>query len=137
MAVGADPRRPPFAEGKARRQVQTSHDIRNSYLKFFEDRGHTRCPGAPLAPDDPSLLFSVAGMVQFKPLYATPPEKLPYRRATSVQKCLRANDLAASLVGAVVKDPLHDAVIWREYLDTVVSERAKWDDLYRACRELV
>ncbi|MFN2205495.1 MAG: ATP-binding protein, partial [Candidatus Promineifilaceae bacterium] len=50
---------------------------------------------------------------------------------------VRAHDLAAGLVGAVVKDPLHDAVIWREYLDTVVQEREAWEDLYRACRELV
>ena len=50
---------------------------------------------------------------------------------------VRAGDLAASLVGAVVKDPLHDTVIWHEYLDTVVQERAAWSDLYRACRELV
>ena len=49
---------------------------------------------------------------------------------------VRAPDLAASLVGAVVKDPLHDAVIWREYLDTVVQDREEWEDLYRACREL-
>jgi MoxR-like ATPase len=49
---------------------------------------------------------------------------------------VRAADLAAGLVGAVVKDPLHDAVIWREYLDTVVQDRQEWGDLYRACREL-
>ncbi len=72
---------------------RTSHQIRQSYLQFFAARGHALCPGAPLVPEDPSLLFTVAGMVQFKPLYATPPEKLPYKRAASVQKCLRANDL--------------------------------------------
>jgi len=49
---------------------------------------------------------------------------------------VRPADLAASLVGAIVKDPLHDAVIWREYLDTIVQERESWADLYRACREL-
>jgi MoxR-like ATPase len=49
---------------------------------------------------------------------------------------VRAGDLAAGLVGAVVKDPLQDAVIWREYLDTVVQGREAWADLYRACREL-
>ena len=49
---------------------------------------------------------------------------------------LRAPDLAASLIGAIVKDPLHDAVIWREYLDTIVKDREEWIDLYRACREL-
>jgi MoxR-like ATPase len=50
---------------------------------------------------------------------------------------VRSGDLAAGLIGAVVKDPLHDSVIWREYLDTVVQEREGWSDLYRACRDLV
>jgi MoxR-like ATPase len=50
---------------------------------------------------------------------------------------MRANDLAASLTGAVVKDPIQDAIIWQEYLETVVKEREQWDDLYRACRELI
>ena len=49
---------------------------------------------------------------------------------------MRAADLAASLSGAVVKDPVHDSVIWREYLDTILKERENWEDLYRACREL-
>lgn len=47
---------------------------------------------------------------------------------------LRANDLAGSLVGAVVKDPVQDPVVWKEYLETVVKERDGWKDLYRACR---
>ena len=47
---------------------------------------------------------------------------------------LTANELAASLVGAVVKDPVQDQVVWREYLETVVKERDGWKDLYRACR---
>ncbi|NJP05034.1 MAG: AAA family ATPase [Chloroflexaceae bacterium] len=50
---------------------------------------------------------------------------------------LKAHDIAASLVGAVVKDPVHDSVIWKEYLETVVKERNGWKDLYRACRELI
>ncbi|MCB8958670.1 MAG: AAA family ATPase, partial [Ardenticatenales bacterium] len=50
---------------------------------------------------------------------------------------LRAGDLAASLTGAVVKDPIHDTVIWREYLETIVKERENWGDLYQACRALV
>jgi MoxR-like ATPase len=49
---------------------------------------------------------------------------------------LRAGDVAASMVGAVVKDPVQDRVAWLEYLETVVKERAGWKDLYRACREL-
>jgi MoxR-like ATPase len=49
---------------------------------------------------------------------------------------LRAGDVAASLIGAVVKDPVQDRVVWLEYLETVVKERDGWKDLYRACREL-
>lgn len=48
---------------------------------------------------------------------------------------LRAGDVAAGLVGAVIKDPVQDAVVWKEYLETVVKERDDWKDLYRACRE--
>jgi MoxR-like ATPase len=50
---------------------------------------------------------------------------------------LRANDVASGLIGAIVKDPVQDSVIWREYLETVVKERNGWKDLYRACRELL
>jgi len=49
---------------------------------------------------------------------------------------LRAEDVAAGLVGAIVKDPVQDQLVWDEYLETVVRERKDWDDLYRACREL-
>lgn len=50
---------------------------------------------------------------------------------------VRAGDVAAGLVGAVVKDPVQDRIVWQEYLDTVVRDRTAWADLYRACRELV
>lgn len=50
---------------------------------------------------------------------------------------LRANDIASGLVGAVVKDPVQDRIVWLEYLETVVKERDGWKDLYRACREVV
>jgi len=50
---------------------------------------------------------------------------------------LHAGDLAAGLVGTVVKDPVQDEVVWREYLETVVKEREGWSDLYRACRDVV
>jgi MoxR-like ATPase len=49
---------------------------------------------------------------------------------------LRAPDLAASLVGAVVKDPVQDKIVWQEYLETVIKERDGWKDLYRSCRDL-
>ena len=50
---------------------------------------------------------------------------------------LGAADLAASLTGAVVKDPVQDRVVWLEYLQTVVKEREGWKDLYRSCMEIV
>lgn len=49
---------------------------------------------------------------------------------------LRAADLAAGLIGAVVKDPVQDTIVWKEYLETVVKERDGWKDLYRACKNL-
>lgn len=49
---------------------------------------------------------------------------------------LRPQDMASGLLGAVVKDPVQDQVVWNEYLETVVKERSDWKDLYRACREL-
>ncbi len=49
---------------------------------------------------------------------------------------LTADDVAASLTGAVVKDPVQDQVAWQEYLETVAKERKGWSDLYRACRDL-
>ena len=49
---------------------------------------------------------------------------------------LSAQDMAAGLIGAVVKDPVQDKVVWNEYLETVVKPRSDWRDVYRACREI-
>jgi MoxR-like ATPase len=49
---------------------------------------------------------------------------------------LKADDLAAGLVGAVVKDPVQDRLVWLEYLETVAKEREGWQDLYRACQDI-
>ncbi|HEX2533351.1 MAG TPA: AAA family ATPase [Chitinophagaceae bacterium] len=49
---------------------------------------------------------------------------------------LKAADLAAGIIGAVVKDPVQDKVIWQEYLETVLKPREDWKDVYRACRDL-
>ena len=49
---------------------------------------------------------------------------------------LKANDLAAGIIGAVVKDPVQDRMVWQEYLETVVKTRDEWKDIYRACRDL-
>ena len=49
---------------------------------------------------------------------------------------VRADDVAGALLGAVVKDPVQDRLVWQEYLETVVRNRKEWTDLYRACRDL-
>ena len=49
---------------------------------------------------------------------------------------MKAHDLASSLTGAIVKDPVQDQNIWNEYLETVVKNRKEWQDLYRACKEI-
>jgi alanyl-tRNA synthetase len=72
-------------------------DTRSSFLDFFQQRQHSVVPSSPLVPrNDPTLMFTNAGMVQFKNAF-TGAEKRPYNRATSVQKCVRAggkhNDL--------------------------------------------
>ncbi|MBN9240859.1 MAG: alanine--tRNA ligase [Micrococcales bacterium 70-64] len=71
--------------------MQTA-DIQNRWLTFFGDRGHTVVPSASLVSDDPTLLFTVAGMVPFVP-YLTGLVPAPFPRATSVQKCIRTLDI--------------------------------------------
>ncbi|MFC8302468.1 alanine--tRNA ligase [Specibacter sp. NPDC057265] len=69
-----------------------SHDIARRWIDFFASKGHTPVPSASLVSTDPSLLFTVAGMVPFIP-YLTAREVPPYKRATSVQKCIRTGDI--------------------------------------------
>ncbi len=71
--------------------MQTA-EIRRRWLDFFESKGHTVVPSASLISEDPSLLFTVAGMVPFIP-YMTGLVPAPYSRATSVQKCVRTLDI--------------------------------------------
>lgn len=75
----------------------TTNEIRRKFLKFFQERGHEVVRSSSLVPkDDPSLLFTNAGMVQFKKIFQGQ-EKRAYKRATTAQKCLRVggkhNDL--------------------------------------------
>jgi alanyl-tRNA synthetase len=68
-----------------------STEIRRRFLEYFEQQGHTVRPSSTLVPgDDPTLLFTNAGMVQFKRVF-TGEEQLPYRRAVTSQKCLRVS----------------------------------------------
>jgi alanyl-tRNA synthetase len=67
-------------------------EIRRRWLSFFQDRGHTVVPSAPLVHEDPNLLFVNAGMVPFKP-YFLGQETPEFNRATSVQKCVRTLDI--------------------------------------------
>ena len=74
-----------------------ANEVRETFLSFFEGKGHTRVPSSSLVPhNDPTLLFTNAGMVQFKDVFLGL-DKRPYTRATSCQKCVRAggkhNDL--------------------------------------------
>src|SRR5207247_563361 len=69
----------------------TSNEIRASFLKFFEQNGHRVVPSSPLVPhDDPTLLFTNAGMNQFKDVFLGR-EKRDYTRATTAQKCMRVS----------------------------------------------
>ncbi|MFZ9707288.1 MAG: alanine--tRNA ligase [Ilumatobacteraceae bacterium] len=80
----------------ARADIKTADDLRKAFVDFFAARAHTVVPSASLIPFDPSIMFTVAGMVPFKP-YFVGEETAPYNRAVSVQKCVRAggkhNDL--------------------------------------------
>jgi len=69
-----------------------SADIRESFLSFFESKGCKRLPSSSLVPDDPSLLLTSAGMVQFKPVFLGARD-IGVTRATTCQKCARTTDI--------------------------------------------
>jgi alanyl-tRNA synthetase len=66
--------------------------LRAAFTRFFVERGHSAVPSASLIPHDPSVLFTIAGMIPFKP-YFVGEEDAPWPRATSVQKCFRTPDI--------------------------------------------
>jgi alanyl-tRNA synthetase len=71
-----------------------SSELRELYLSFFESKGCKRLPSSSLIPDDPSLLLTSAGMVQFKPYFLQQKQlEAPYIGTTTVQKCVRTTDI--------------------------------------------
>ena len=68
-----------------------ANELRKAFTGFFSQRDHTVVPSASLIPHDKTLLFTVAGMVPFKP-YFVGEEPAPWPRAVTVQKCVRAGD---------------------------------------------
>ncbi len=75
-------------------KYMTTAEIREKYLSFFEEKGCKRMPSSSLIPDDPSLLLTSAGMVQFKPYFLHVKElDDAYIGTTTVQKCVRTNDI--------------------------------------------
>ncbi|MCF7875482.1 alanine--tRNA ligase [Candidatus Bipolaricaulota bacterium] len=70
----------------------TTDKLREEYLRYFEEKDHLRLEGSGLIPDDPSMLFTSAGMVQFKDVFWGHREP-EVERATTCQKCFRANDI--------------------------------------------
>ena len=67
-------------------------ELRQAFIRFFAERDHAVVPSASLVPHDPTVLFTIAGMVPFKPFF-TGDETPPWPRATSVQKCFRTVDI--------------------------------------------
>jgi len=77
-----------------------SRGLRQAFLDFFTERGHTPVPSAPLVSPDPTVMFTIAGMVPFKS-YFLAEEPAPWPRAASVQRCLRTVDI--ELVGTTAR----------------------------------
>ncbi|MFH1736574.1 MAG: alanine--tRNA ligase-related protein, partial [Actinomycetota bacterium] len=69
-----------------------SREIRDRFLAFFKDLDHTVLPGSSLVPEEPNLLLTTAGMVQFIP-YFRGDRKAEHKRVATVQRCLRTTDI--------------------------------------------
>lgn len=72
--------------------VTSGADIRKTFLDFYAQRGHAILPSASLVPEDPTVLLTIAGMLQFKPIFLGQ-RQATVDRATTSQKCIRTNDI--------------------------------------------
>lgn len=73
-------------------KYMTAAEIRERFLKYYESKEHFRMPSSSLVPNDPQLLFTIAGMVQFKPIFWGKVKPV-HKRVTTCQKCVRTNDI--------------------------------------------
>ncbi|ONH92414.1 hypothetical protein PRUPE_8G174300 [Prunus persica] len=79
-------------EGKSKDLPVSGDSIRRRFIDFYASRGHKVLPSASLVPDDPTVLLTIAGMLQFKPIFlGQVPRQVP--RATTAQRCIRTNDV--------------------------------------------
>ncbi|GLT42996.1 hypothetical protein SLA2020_169730 [Shorea laevis] len=79
-------------ENKSKDPLVSGDSIRRRFLDFYASRGHKILPSASLVPDDPTVLLTIAGMLQFKPIFlGKSPRQVP--RATTAQRCIRTNDV--------------------------------------------
>ncbi|KAK9164657.1 hypothetical protein Syun_005559 [Stephania yunnanensis] len=79
-------------EGESRNSLVSGDTIRRKFLEFYASRGHKVLPSSSLVPDDPTVLLTIAGMLQFKPIFlGKVPRQVP--RATTAQRCIRTNDV--------------------------------------------
>ena len=72
--------------------VTRGADIRKTFLEFYAERQHKILPSASLVPEDPTVLLTIAGMLQFKPIFLGQ-RQAEVDRATTSQKCIRTNDI--------------------------------------------
>src|SRR5712691_4285952 len=106
-------------------------EIREAFLKYFERHGHTRVRSSSLVPgDDPTLLFTNAGMVQFKGVFLGE-ERREYTRATTCQKCVRAGGKHNDLVRSPSRRSSSNSCSW--WRDSSGTSRSHAASVTRIC----
>lgn len=110
--------------------IDKINELRTLYLRFFEQHGHLIYPSAPVKSDDPSLMFTAAGMVQFKPYFLGATPRFAgfdgvWHRVATAQKCLRINDIEN--VGRTLRHHSFFEMLGNfSFGDYFKSEAAKW-----------